>query len=150
MEDSLTGRERSRLRRARESGFLNACCRSPEAIRNAHSFWCWKLRLPVVWFERLSPRSRYGRVRVDLFTTPNVLNAKGEAELRGHGARLTVSGPASISAHEATWGRVPLHQMEELARLALRTALRTGNYELREAARIPDVADNVLRWKIPA
>jgi len=145
MEDTFTGRERSRLRRARESGYLNAACRSHEAIRDAHSFWCWRLRLPVVWFERLSLRSRYGRVQVDLFTTPNVLNEKGEAELRGLCDRL----PVSISSHDVTWPRVPLHQIEELARKALRAALRAGNYELTEATRIP-VADNVLSWKIPA
>ncbi|HEY1494236.1 MAG TPA: hypothetical protein VGF49_06815 [Candidatus Solibacter sp.] len=146
MEDTFTGRERSRLRRARESGYLNATCRSREAMCDAHSFWCWRLRLPVVWFERISPRSRYGRVKVDLFTTPNVLSPKGEAELRGLGGRL----PVSITCHDVTWPRVPCHQLQELARLALRTALRAGNCELAEATRIPDVAGNVLTWKIPA
>ncbi len=146
MEDTFAGRERSRLRRARESGYLNAACGSQQAMRDAHSFWCWRLRIPVVWFERLSPHSRYGRVRVDLFTTPNVLNERGTNELRGLGGRL----PVSITSHDVTWPRVPLHQMEDLARKALRAALRAGNYEVAAAARIPDVADNVLSWKIPA
>jgi hypothetical protein len=146
MDDSFTGRERSRLRRARESGYLNAACRSHQAIRDAHSFWCWRLRIPVVWFERLSPRSHYGCVRVDLFTTTNVLNERGQGELRRLGGRLAVS----ITSHDVTWPRVPRRQMEDLARKALRTVLRSGNYELAEAARIPDLAPKVLEWKIPA
>src|SRR4051794_37858018 len=81
-DDRFTGRERTRLRRARENGYLNALCRSAREIREAHSFWCWRLRLPVVWYERLTPRSRFGRVCVDLFTTSNVITAKGEGELR--------------------------------------------------------------------
>uniref|UniRef100_Q02A13 Uncharacterized protein n=1 Tax=Solibacter usitatus (strain Ellin6076) TaxID=234267 RepID=Q02A13_SOLUE len=146
MEDTFTGRERSRLRRARESGYLNAACQSHEAIRDAHSFWCWRLRLPVVWFERLSPRSKYGRVQVDLFTTPNVFTRQGEAEL------LRLACPGSISSHEASWPRVPLGQLEELARLALRATLRPSNCERSEsrAARDNAPADNVLPWKIPA
>jgi hypothetical protein len=149
MEDTFTGRERSRLRRARERGYLNAVCRSPQAIRDAYSFWCWRLRLPVVWFERLSSRSRYGRVGLELFTTPNVLTGQGEAELLGLIERLNLSSPLSISSHEATWTRVPLRDTEELARLALRTVLRPGNYERGETRdRAP--AGNVLSWKIPA
>ena len=152
MDDTLTGRERSRLRRARERGYLNAVCRSPQAIRDAHSFWCWRLRLPVVWFERLSPRSRYGRVRLDLFTTPNMLTRQAEAELLGLIERLNLASPVSISSHEATWTRVPLRHTEELARLALRTALRPGNYERSETRDQRDhaPAGNVLSWKIPA
>ena len=83
---------------------------------------------------------------MDLFTTPNVFTPEGEAELLG------LARPASISSHEAIWPRVPLHLLEELARLALRTTLRPGNCERSEAGalREREPADNVLSWKIPA
>ena len=78
-----------------------------------------------------------------------MLTGQGEAELLGLIERLNLSSPLSISSHEATWTRVPLRDTEELARLALRTVLRPGNYERGETRdRAP--AGNVLSWKIPA
>jgi hypothetical protein len=135
------------LRRARENGFLNAGCRSPQALRDAHAFWCWRLRLPVVWFEQLSPRSKYGRVYVDLFTTSNVLNEKGAAELTG------LAGGVSISSHDVRWERVPKERLEQVANRALRAAVRPGNYELADTVGVPAKnagTPKVLPWKIPA
>jgi hypothetical protein len=140
--DMLTGRERARLRRARENGYLHVGGRSPEALRDVYSFWCWRLRIPVVWCERLTARSKFGRVCVDLFTTPNVLNAQGQAELQRLGA-------ASVSAHEVRWERVPWPLAERLAKGALRAVLRPGNYEAVEAEKAAR-GSNVLAWKIPA
>jgi hypothetical protein len=148
-EMSLTGRQRSRLRRARETGCLNAICRDPAQIRDAHSFWCWKLRLPVVWVERLSPRSKFGRVSLDLFTTSSVLTERGRAELRRLGIHLQLDEAAWISNHDAHWSRVPLHQLDALARSVLRAARRAGNCE---SAAAPSVegASNILPWRISA
>jgi hypothetical protein len=147
LDHRFTGRERTRLRRARENGFLNAGCRSPQELRDAHGFWCWRLRLPVVWFERLTPRSKYGRICVDLFTTSSVLNEKGVAELSG------LADGALVSSHDVRWDRVPRARLEEVARRALRAALRTGNYELAERVRVPAKnagTPKVLPWKISA
>jgi hypothetical protein len=84
---------------------------------------------------------------LDLFTTPNRLTGQGETELLGLTERLNLASPVSISSHEATWTRVPLRHTEELARLALRIALRPGNCERSETR---GHRDNVLSWKIPA
>ena len=78
-----------------------------------------------------------------------MLTGQGEAELLGLIERLKLASPVSISSHEATWARVPLRRAEELARLALRTVLRPGNYE-RSETRDRAPAGNVLSWKIPA
>src|SRR5438067_1846836 len=85
-EAQLGGRERARLRAARENGFLNARCRGNQRLVEVFSFWCWRLKLPMVWLERRTPHSRYGRIRLDMFTTPNMLTAAGQAEMRTLGA----------------------------------------------------------------
>lgn len=91
----------------------------------AYGLWCWRLKIPLVWFERRSPRSRYGRVRLDMFTTANMLTAGGQAAMRAMGG----AGPAEISPHDALWDRVPMHSLGQLANAALRAAVRRGNYE---------------------
>ena len=119
------GRARTRLLKARENGYLNAaCCPSLAAI---HSRWCWGLRLPVVWVERCSAYSRYGRVHLDLFTTLHTLTTLGREALQ------SLSGNATVSAHDARWERVPLGQLDALARAVLRTVNRSGNYQLDSA-----------------
>jgi hypothetical protein len=109
-----------------------------------------------VWFERLKPGSKFGRVRVDLFTTPNVLNEVGEAALIALGDHLSVGEPDSMSRHDVTWSRVPVGCMEELAKGALRIVLRAGNYEAVEFRQLPEKrtvnsdTGKVLSWRIPA
>ena len=141
-KDCFTGRDRSRLRRARENGYLDACGRSATALRDAYSFWCWRLRLPVVWFERLSARSKYGRLCVDLFTTPNEFDKKGEGELKRLGSPWPLT---RASPHDAVWDRVPAQHMEKLAKAALRIALRAEKVRAATAR-----TQKVLAWKMPA
>jgi hypothetical protein len=117
-------KERSRLRRARESGYLNAACRDPDPLIAAFARWCWRLRLPMVWCERISPGSRYGRVRLDLFTTPHSLTAAGQAAMR------SLAPPSTASPHDARWERVPLRDIDQLAASVLRAALRPDNYQV--------------------
>jgi hypothetical protein len=127
-ETKLTGHERRRLREARENGYLKAGYRNAERLIAAHARWCWRLRVPLVWTEGMSRYSRYGRVRVDLYTTSFRLNPAGEAELRA----LAVH--ARTSAHDASWERVPRSELDVLARAAYRTAMGAGNYEANRAA----------------
>src|SRR5271157_753438 len=61
----LGGRQRARLRAARENGYLNARCAAHQLLVQAFSLWCWRLRIPMVWLEYRTPRSRYGRVHLD-------------------------------------------------------------------------------------
>src|SRR5512146_3209527 len=106
-EMELTGRDRSRLARARANGYLNAMCGSRQRVAEAHGFWCWRLRGPLVWFERKSPRSRYGRVRLELFTTANVLTEGGETALADIAGRLGLAGRVTISPYDGVWEDVP-------------------------------------------
>ena len=89
----------------------------------AHARWCWRLHLPVVWTERLSPRSRYGRVRVDLFTTPYRLTAEGQVELQ------EIAPGAVTSPHDARWEHVALRDLDWLAAAAVRIATRGENLQ---------------------
>jgi hypothetical protein len=79
--------------------------------------------------ERRSPHSKYGRVHLDLFTTPQALTAAGRQALQGLTERFALTG-ARITAHDACWDRVPLWQLELLARAVLRTVNKPGNYQL--------------------
>jgi hypothetical protein len=121
------GRARGRLLRARENGYLNAACE--RHLAGFHSQWCWRLKIPVIWMERCSPRSRFGRVHLDLFTTPHALTTAGREALQSLAARFAIAGKTTVSAHDACWDRVPIRQLEDLASAVLRAAGRPGNYE---------------------
>lgn len=131
-ESEFAGRGRSRLERARARGYLNATGGSDGWMTRAHSFWCWRLRVPLVWCERKSPRSKFGRIHLDLFTTANVLSERGQAELRNLCGRLGLPGRAAVSPYGGDWEDVPRRRVEELAGAVFRTATRLGNYELRQ------------------
>jgi len=121
MAAPLTRGARRRLQQAHESGYLDATCRDNGAIVKAHGLWCWRLKLPMVWFERNSPRSRFGRLRLDMLTTPNMLTGAGQAALKALG-----EGP--VSAHDAVWESVPLPRLKKMAHAAFRAALQAQNY----------------------
>lgn len=132
METGLTPRQRTELRRARENGYLDARAAGAANLLMAFSLWCWRLKLPVVWLERNSPRSRYGRVRLDLYTTSNRLSVEGQAQMQG-----IVPGAVDISPHDALWSHVPLANLGPLAARVLKTALRPGNCEAAAPRWIP-------------
>jgi hypothetical protein len=140
MAASLTPRERRRLQQAHENGYLDATCRENRAVVKAHGLWCWRLKLPMVWFERQSPRSRFGSLRLDMLTTPNMLNGAGQNALKALGV-------TRVSAHEALWGRVPLPRLDRLAHSALRAALQTQHYRLNRTppARIDARSQKLLK-----
>jgi len=104
-------RERRRLDRAREKGYLDARCRNNQKVIEAFGLWCWRLKVPMVWFERQTPRSKYGRVHLELFTTANRLTANGQAAIQSLCDGLTVKGQPRTSPHNAFCDRVPLSKL---------------------------------------
>jgi hypothetical protein len=80
-----------------------------------------------VWFERHSPRSRFGHLHVDMLTTPHMLTGAGQAALRA-------LEPAKVSPHDAVWERVPLPRLDKLAHAAFRAAIQPQNYRLNRVA----------------
>ncbi len=122
-ETHLTGRQRSRLRRARENGYLNASCRDNQKLIAAYARWCWRLRIPIVWSERRSPYSRFGVVHLDLYTTPHRLTAAGQSEMQA------LAPATAISPHDARWGAVPLGDLDRVAAAVLRAAVRPDHYQ---------------------
>jgi len=123
MAGTLTPRDRRRLRQAHENGYLDATSTDNHAAMKAHGLWCWRLKLPMVWFARHSPRSRFGSLHLDMLTTPHMLTVAGQAALKALGATRP-------TPHDALWERVPLGGMEKLAHAVLRAALQPPHYRL--------------------
>jgi hypothetical protein len=123
MPQPLTPRERRRLQQAHEDGYLDAASSGHRALVKAHGLWCWRMKLPLVWFERRSPHSRFAILRLDMMTTPNVLTEAGRAAVDALGEGL-------ISAHDAVWELVPRGRVAKMAHAAFRAAIQVGNYRL--------------------
>ena len=111
------------MQQAHENGYLDATCRANAAIVKAHGLWCWRLKVPMVWFERRSPRSRLGCLRLDMLTTPNMLTGAGQAALKA-------LGDGQVTAHDAVWENVPLPRLAKMSHAALRAAIQAPNYRL--------------------
>jgi len=94
--------------------------------------WCWRLKIPMVWIEFRTPRSRYGRVRLDMFTTPNRLTPAGQAA-------MNALGQARASPHDACWERIPLRELDRFANSVFRAATRRGNYEPNRSRLVVDM-----------
>lgn len=122
-EARFTGRQRGCLSRARENGYLNAASRNRRKLLDTYARWCWHLRIPVVWSERCSPRSRYGRVHLDLFTTPHRLTADCQADLQSLARR------SATSPHDAHLDRIPLCDLDRIAAAVLRASTRPDNQQ---------------------
>ena len=84
--------------------------------------WCWLLRLPLVWWQRNSPRSRYGTLRLDLFTSGKRLALSGEQELRS-----LAPWAAVVSPDDGVWSHVPRNELPYLAGRVVHAAVRPGN-----------------------
>ena len=81
-ELQLTGRERGRLRRARESGYLDARCAKNVLLLHAYGLWCWRLKIPMVLVERRSRYGRYACVRLEMFTSGLRLSETGQENVK--------------------------------------------------------------------
>jgi len=77
----------------------------------------------MIWTERRSPRSRYGRVRLDLFTTSNRLTAEAQLNLR------ELAPDAVTSPHDARWERIERHDLDRIAHAVLRLATSKANIQ---------------------
>ena len=126
MAGSFTPRERRRLQQAHENGHLDATSRDNRTVVKAYGLWCWRLKVPMVWFERHSPRSRFGCVHLDMMTTPNMLTAAGQAALKALGA-------TQASPHDGFWERIALTRLDKLAHAVFRAAVHGKNYRLNRA-----------------
>jgi len=120
----------ARLRSAMERGFLNARCRDRDALVRAYGLWCWRMGLPMVWFEPRSPSSRLSRLHLEFFTTPACLSLRGRAALVALSARYVPARHASLSASAAVWDRVRPGETAVFAAAIFRMVRRTGNYEI--------------------
>ena len=81
------------------------------------------MKLPMIWFERKTPHSRFGRLRLEMLTTPNVLTGAGQSALKE-------VGEGKISAHDAVWELVPLKRAAKMAHAAFRTAIHVKHYRV--------------------
>ena len=144
--------QRGRLQRARANGYLDATCAEAAPVIRTYSFWCWRLRVPLIWYRRNSPRSTKGSVHLDLFTTANVLSDKGQSELSSLCDRLQIPAALQLSSFDAVWSSVPVARMDELAAMALRVATRFGHYALRppthsaELAKMIEAISQPVEW----
>ncbi len=126
-ESYLDWRERRRLRLAREDAYLDARGQCSARVIKAYGLWCWKLKIPMVWMERLSPYSRYGRVRLDMMTTSQMLTPAGQTAVWALAAVGGAQERAVISPHDASLNRVPMAKLEKLAHDVYRAATAAGH-----------------------
>ena len=129
----MNGRERTRLQRAREDGFLDARCQDNGALVNAYGLWCWRLKIPMVWVERRTRYSKYGRAQLEMFTSSNRLTAGGQAGMKDICAPGNAAVWTRVSPHDACWDHVALPNVRELARAVFRAAIRPENCERNES-----------------
>ena len=128
----MNGRERTRLRKARENGYLDACCTLNRALVHAYGLWCWRLKIPMVYLERRTRYSRYGRVQLEMFTSANRLTAAGQDCMRAICAPGNAAPWTRVSPHDACWDHVALPNARELAHAVFRAAIRPENYARNE------------------
>ena len=128
----MNGRERTRLRKARENGYLDACCNLNGALVHAYGLWCWRLKIPMVWLERRTRYSRYTRVHLEMFTSANRLAAEGQARMKTICAPGNSATWTRVSPHNACWDHVATWNAGELAHAVFRAAIRPQNYERNE------------------
>jgi len=150
----LPTRDRRLLQTARENGYLNARNRHRRELLDAHSAWCWRLKLPIVWVERQTPRSKYGRLFLDMFTTPNALTPLGESKMRELLTESSTRGQGRISGHEISWNRIRLQDLDRVARRTLRISTKLGCYAPsrvnapQPARRAEESVVEIDRWRV--
>jgi hypothetical protein len=127
-----SSRDRTRLARAREHGYLDARRADAHRLLRLYALWCWRLKIPVVWLERRTHYSKYARVYLDMFTTADMLTARGQFDLAGLG-----ESPPIVSAHDASWDRILPQDATVLAHAVLRATFRPGNREPNRVKRPP-------------
>ena len=95
-----------------------------------YGLWCWRLRIPLVCFERCTPHSRYGRVHLDMLTTQNALTAAGQSALKALAGEFQAREAACLPADQGGWDRVPLARLPALSAAAFKAAVQAEHYRL--------------------
>jgi hypothetical protein len=144
----MNGRERTRLSKAREDGYLDARCPENRLLLQAYGMWCWRLKLPMVWLERRTRYSRYARVKLEMFTSANRLNLKGQKRLQAVCAPGNKAGWTLVTAHDAHWDHVAQSSARELARSVFRAAINSGNYERNQQEGTTQRTGKVLQMQV--
>lgn len=137
-EANLDGRERRLLRMARENAWLDARGAGGQRLLKPYGLWCWKLKIPMVWLERVSPYSRYGRVKLDMLTTSHMLTASGLTSVEALAAASGARELARVTPHDAILEKIPMKRLERLARDVYRAATAAGNFRPNRAAAAGD------------
>jgi hypothetical protein len=114
---------------AHETGYLDVRSADGSALLEAYAFWCWRRRVPMVWFERRTRHSKYGRLHLDMFTTPFRLSPRGRAAMEAAQDSTGRNAHPSVSFHDACWNWIPLNQLGLIAQRVVASATRTGHYE---------------------
>lgn len=112
-----------------ENGFLNARGRHRDELLRAYGLWCWRMGLPMIWYQSRSSVSRLSRVHLDWMTTPLRLSVQGRAALMVVSARFVAARNATISPQAGTWDKVGPQDVEKFARAIFRTVRRPAHYE---------------------
>jgi hypothetical protein len=86
----------------------------------------------LVWLDRRTSFSRYGRVQLEMFTSPNRLTAGGQAGMRAICAPGNAAKWTRVSPHDACWDHVALPNARGLAHVVIRAAIRPENCERNE------------------
>ncbi len=113
-----------------ENGYLNSRSRKRDQLLPEYGLWCWRMGLPMVWYEARSVGSRLSRVHLELFTTPGRLSTRGHAALIALSAGYVPARNGSISPHGAVWDRVAPEHAAAFASAVFRTVRRAGHYEI--------------------
>ena len=153
----FTTRQKNLLGRARENGYMHAIPSRSAALLRVYGLWCWRLKLPIIWIERRTPRSKYARLCLDMFTTPNVLTRRARWEIERVCNQMTTRGTFTISEHEVICDGIPLADAPSLARVLLRMATspdgcerrRTGIVARMPVRKGPELVD-VSKWGVAA
>ncbi len=136
-QDSPAGRNArvsarsSRLESAYECGYLDATASGGRALLQAFGLWCWRMKVPMIWFERLSPRSKFSRISVEFFTTWFRLSADGLASVKA----ACGEWDCQVNADQAVFRRVPSGKVEVIAVMIRRLVTRAGSCEASVATR---------------
>jgi len=111
----MNGRERSRLRRRGKTDIWTPAATAIGRSSTRMGCGAGRLKIPMVWLERRTRFSRYARVQLEMFTSPNRLATAGQAGMNA----ICVPGNAAtwtrVSPHAACWDHVAMPNAAELA-----------------------------------
>jgi hypothetical protein len=124
----LLGRERILMENARRTGYLDQRNQSRELVRRQYERWCWAMKIPVVRILRRSPSSRFSRIVLDMYTTPNTLSEEGQEAAAQLCQQASSPPERSVSPFGAEFRRIPNPLAAKFAREIFHIASSLGFY----------------------